>query len=159
MNRFINYVTVGYFFLVLYLAQEFADVRWVYLDDLQKDEIFKRWTGFALGLFMLGQWSLTIVRVVKRWNEYAFNFTQIHKWMGALSPLIFYVHAMRFGHAYLFFLAISFYSNLLLGLLNTEQLKVRANWYFQGWMIAHVAISMVLSLLMFYHAYIAFYYE
>lgn len=159
VNKVVNYVTIGYTLLALYLLQELFDLRWSYLDELQQGESFKRWSGFVLGGFMLFQWSLTLVKVVKKWSEQAYLFTNIHKWMGALSPLVFYAHAMRFGFAYLFFLSLSFYSNVLLGLLNTDEIKLKANWYFQSWMIVHVSISMLLTTLMFYHGFIAFYYK
>ena len=109
MSRILNYVTVGCTLLILYLGQEFLDIRWEYLDELQSGETYKRYSGFVLGGFMLLQWSLTVVKVVNRWSEHSYLFTQIHKWMGAISPLIFYFHAMRFGFAYLFFLSVSLF--------------------------------------------------
>lgn len=159
MHRYLNYVTVGYFLLSVYLLQEFADIRWEYLDQLQKDEMYKRWSGLVLAIFMLFQWSLTLVKTIPAWTDHIERFTSIHKWMGALSPIIFYVHAMRFGYAYLLFFSFCFFANLVLGLLNIEQLKTKANWYYQGWMIAHVALSLLITLFMFYHSFIAFYYK
>ena len=159
MNKIFNYVLVGSTLLLLYLFQELMDIRWAYLDDLQSGETYKRYSGFVLGGFMLLQWSLTIVKVVKRWSEHAYLFTQIHKWMGAISPLVFYIHAMRFGFAYLLFLSVSFFANMLIGLLNTDEIKLKADWYFQGWMIVHVSLSLMLSTLMLYHGFIAYYYK
>lgn len=159
LNKVVNYVTIGYTLLAFYLVQEVFDLRWGFLEELQLGESYKRWSGFVVGGFMILQWSLTFVKVVKRWSEHAFLFTLIHKWMGALSPIVFYAHAMEFGFAYLFFLSISFYLNVLLGLINTDEIKLKADWYFQGWMILHVSISTLLTALMFYHGFIAYYYK
>lgn len=159
MFRFINYVTVGCVLLALYMIQEFADIRWHALEVWQSDESFKRNTGFIFAGYFLLQWSLTLVKVVPAFGSYTVTFTIIHKWLGAFSPLIFYVHAMHFGYAYLFFLSVLFFANMILAMLNTEQIKLKANWYFQAWMIAHVSISVLLTTLMVYHGFIAYYYK
>ena len=159
MSRFINYVSVGCFLMALYITQDILNIRWELLDNWQSDESYKRYSGLAFGAFILFQWSLTIVKVIPRWSEQAYNFTIIHKWLGAISPLIFYVHAMRFGYAYLFFISLLFFLNLCLAMLNTDEIKLKANWYFQTWMIAHVSISLLLSTLMAYHGFIAYYYK
>jgi len=48
MNKIFNYVLVGSTLLILYLAQEFFDLRWEYLDDLQSGETYKRYSGFVI---------------------------------------------------------------------------------------------------------------
>lgn len=159
VEKILNYITIGYFLLALYLLQHFLDVRWERLEILQADESYKRWSGFALASFMILQWSLTWVKVVKQWSGYVELFTSIHKWMGALSPIVFYFHATHFGYAYLFFLSTLFFSNVFLGFLNTDQLKLKAEWYIQGWMILHVSVSVLVTLLMFYHGFMAYYYK
>lgn len=159
MFRDYGYLIIGTILMVLYLVQEWFGLRWNYLYDLQSDEIFKRWSGLALSIFILLQWLLTIVRIVKRWQGRSFEFTEIHKWMGALSPLFFYFHAMEFGFAYLFILSVGYYINVVLGLLNPDVVKLKTNWYLQSWMISHVSISLLISIIMFYHIWIAFYYK
>lgn len=158
-KRILNYLTIGYLFLGLYLIQEYADLRWETLETLQLDETYKRWSGFGLGGFMLLQWSLTWVKSVKKWNYLSDSFVTAHKWMGSVSPLFFYVHSTHFGFAYLFFLSTLFFSNIFLGFLNSDQIKSKGDWYQQGWIITHVSVSVLLTLLMFYHGVVAFYYK
>jgi len=159
LEKILNYVSVGYFLLIAYLLQHFLDIRWERLEIWQADESYKRWSGFILATFMILQWSLTWVKIVKRWSGQVELFTSIHKWMGALSPIIFYIHATHFGYAYLFFLSTLFFSNIFLAFLNTDQLKLKTEWYINGWMILHVSVSVLLTLLMFYHGFIAYYYK
>ncbi|WMJ73518.1 hypothetical protein RCC89_10145 [Cytophagaceae bacterium ABcell3] len=154
-----GYIIVGWILLTLYLGQHLLDIRWEYLESLQTGEMFNRWTGLALGIYILSQWFLTPVRLNKMLEKNNQLFTTIHKWMGAIAPLVFYIHTMYLGYAYLFFLSITFFSNYALGLLNPEVIKTKANWYLQGWMIAHVAFSLLISMLMIYHVWMVFYYE
>lgn len=159
LRKMLSYNTLGLILLIAYLGQEVIDFRWQFLLEQQADEMFKRWSGVALSIFILMQWSLTIVKLKKRWSDYADLFGDVHKWMGALSPLAFYVHAMEFGYAYLFFLSVCFFSNFAIGLLNTDNIKTKANWYIQGWMITHVALSTLITLLILFHIWIVFSYE
>jgi len=158
-NQSINYVTVGLALLLLYLAQQWFDLRWELLQTLQHEDSFKKNSGLVLGGFMILQWSLTWVRVLKMKDEVNKLFISIHKWLGAFSPLFFYAHAMEFGYAYLFFLTCLFVTNMLVGYLNPEKIGVTLKAYLQGWMIVHVTLSVLLTLLMFFHGFMAYYYN
>ncbi|MGE5943894.1 MAG: hypothetical protein ACM31G_06100 [Flavobacteriales bacterium] len=83
----------------------------------------------------------------------------IHKWAGAISPLLFYIHSMGFGYGYLLFFSYVFISNTLLGYLNLDVIKSNSDWLFKGWMIAHVALSITVTIVMFFHIGIVFYYK
>lgn len=154
-----GYAVIGYLLLAAFLLQEVMDIRWEYLRQFQQEEGYRRWSGVFLAVFLLFQWMLTLVRSVRRWEPSTLLFLNIHKWAGALSPLAFYIHSMKLGFAYLFVLSTVFFSNHLLGLVNTDLLKMRTDWYMQGWMILHVAFSLLISLLMVFHIWIVFYYE
>lgn len=153
------YIIVGYLLLILFLGQEIFDIRWHYLLELQNDESFRRWSGLGLAIFIAVQWGLTFVKTNKKLESKVMAFTNFHKWLGAFTPLAFYIHSMKFGFAYLFLLSITFFGNFFLGMLNLDVIKTKAQWYFQGWMIFHVAFSLLVSMLMIYHIWIVFYYE
>lgn len=153
------YVIVGLVLFTLFLLQDFIELRWTWLFEAQKEQMFKRWTGLALSVFIAFQWVLTLVRVVPSWSSKIMLFTKIHKWLGAITPAAYYVHSMEFGYAYLLFLSLCFFGNFLLGMLNMDVIKSKAQWYFQGWMILHVSCSLIVSLLLFYHVYVVFYYK
>lgn len=153
------YIYVGAVLFVLFLVQDLLDIRWTWLFESQKDQMFKRWTGLAVGVFIAFQWLLSLVKTVNKFSDFVQSFTKIHKWFGAFSPLVYYVHSMEFGFAYLLFLSLVFFGNFLLGLLNTDFIKSKSQLYFQGWMILHVACSIIVALVMLYHVYVVFYYK
>lgn len=156
MNK--GYLITGLVFFIVYILQEVLNIRWQYLHALQLEETFKRWSGLCLFIFIALQWSLTIFRVKKTWEPYSPAIMEVHKWMGAFSPVVFYIHSMEFGFAYLFVLSITFFSNVLLGFVHVDVIRTKAYWYFQGWMVAHVAFSLIITLLVLYHIWIVFYY-
>ena len=153
------YLILGTALFILFLAQDILDIRWTWLYEAQADQMFKRWTGLALSIFILLQWVLTLVKTINNWSTQIPLFTKIHKWSGAVSPLIYYIHSMEFGYAYLFFLSVSYFLNFGLGLLNTDLIKSKSQLYFQGWMIAHVMCSLIISFVMLFHVYVVFYYK
>ena len=154
-----GYLYTGVFLFIAYILQDVLVLHWQYLADLQLQESYKRWSGLALFTYIGLQWSLTLFRIKKSLEDRSATVMSIHKWMGAFSPLIFYVHSMKFGFAYLFILSVLFFVNVFLGFVHMDELKAKAYWYFQGWMIAHVAFSLAVSLLAFYHIWIVFYYS
>lgn len=140
-QRVKNSFIIGLVLFLLYLIQYSFDIKWQWLNTLQMDEAFKRWSGLVLAVFIGFQWLLTLTRVVKKWRSSSLKITELHKWIGAFSPLLLYLHSMRFGYAYLFFFSIIFLINMLLGTVNLDVLKSKKEWVFQSWMIVHVSLS------------------
>ena len=153
------YLVAGYILFASFIAQQVFNWRWLALQELQQGQMFRRWTGLVLALFIIFQWGLSLARTSRRLQEKGLVFYNLHTWTGALSPLIFYIHSMKFGYAYLFFLSLTFFSNFILGMLNLDVIKQKPQWYFQGWMISHVAISLLITMLSVYHIWIVFYYK
>lgn len=155
-----TYIIIGYSLLALFLAQEVFDVRWQSLMALQQDESYKRWSGLGLLVVILTQWTLTLARANKTLEVTTLNkFYNLHKWLGAFSPLFFYLHTMQLGFMYLFFLSVTYFTNLALGFTNLELVKKYPKWVFQLWMIFHVGLSMMVTSLTLYHIVVVFYYE
>jgi len=94
---------IGLVLLVLFLIQFFLQLEWQWLKELQREQLYKRWSGLFLALFITFQWVLTLSRVIKKWRKHSLKMTAIHKWAGALSPIFFYVHSMGMGYGYLAF--------------------------------------------------------
>lgn len=151
--------TIGLLLLFLFLFQFALNLRWEWLYDLQQEEMFKRWSGFGLGLFILFQWLLTFSRVIKKFKKYSFKITNLHKWIGAISPLFFYIHSMELGYGYLTLLAYVFLINTLIGYFNLDVIKSTNETLFKGWMIIHVAFSIIVTILMVFHIAVVFYYK
>lgn len=150
---------LGLVLLLLFFLQFFLKLRWNWLFELQQQEMFKRWSGLGLAIFIAFQWILSLTRVVVRFRKYAIKMNLIHKWLGAISPLFFYIHSMALGYGYLLLLSYIFFSNTLLGYLNLDVIKNNSDLLFKGWMILHVAFSIVITIMMFFHITMVFYYK
>lgn len=151
---------IGIFLFVAYLIQYAISYKWEWLYDLQQfHQMYKRWSGLVVFLLIVIQWILTIVRMTKRLAKHSEAMTNMHKWVGALSPIFFYAHSMTFGFGYLAILSYLFFMNILLGLVNLDVLKSKQHWIFQSWMITHVAFSVVITFIAVFHIGVVFYYE
>ncbi len=150
---------IGLVLLTAFFLQFFLALQWNWLYELQQDEMYKRWSGLGLALFIAFQWVLTLTRVVKKWRTKAMTMLTIHKWLGAISPLLFYIHSMAMGYGYLLLLSYIFFSNTLLGYFNLDIIKNNSDTLFKGWMIAHVALSIIISIMLVFHVAVVFYYK
>lgn len=150
---------LGLILLSLFFLQFFLKLEWTWLKTLQQDEMYKRWSGLGLALFITLQWFLTLSRIIKKFRKNAQTMLLIHKWAGALSLLLFYIHSIGFGYGYLLFFSYIFFSNTLLGYLNLDVIKNNSDWLFKGWMIVHVALSITVTIVMFLHIGMVFYYK
>lgn len=158
MNRQL-FIAIGTTLFILFVLQDIIPLKIAFIESLQEDQMYRRWSGLFLSLFILFQWSLSLVRVVPKWEDRSLSYYTIHTWLGAFTPLFFYVHSTKLGYQFLFLLSLTFLVNFLLGMFNLDVLKSKKQWYFQGWMITHVALSIFISLLTVYHIWIVFYYE
>ncbi|TGV01455.1 hypothetical protein EM932_15280 [Flavivirga rizhaonensis] len=150
---------IGLIFLSAFFLQFFLKLKWNWLFELQQQEMYKRWSGMVLALFIVFQWVLTLTRIIKKLRKHAISMQTIHKWLGAISPLVFYIHSMSLGYGYLLLLSYIFFSNTLLGYFNLDVIKNNSDLLFKGWMIAHVALSIIVTIMMVFHITIVFYYK
>ncbi len=150
---------LGVLLLLIYLVQYFFNLQWQWLSTLQQGEMFKRWSGLFLSLFIAFQWVLTFTRVIKKFRKHAIKMTTIHKWLGALSPLFFYIHSISLGYGYLLLLSYIFFSNALIGYINLDVIKNNSDLLFKAWMMLHVAFSLIITIMMFFHIGMVFYYK
>ncbi len=154
------YKIVGFVLLIAYvLVIAVPSIKFQSLEVLQEDQLYKRWTGFALAVYMLIQWTLAIIKSSHRLVKYGESYASFHKWLGALSPIILFVHATSIGYMYTSVFSIAFLSNNALGLLNGEDMKDSPYWYYKGWMIAHVGLSLLVTGLLLYHVFVVFYFK
>ena len=150
---------LGLVLFVLFFLQLFLKLEWKCLFYIQQEEMYKRWSGLGLAIFIVFQWFLTFTRVIKKLRKYAMNMNVIHRWIGALSPLLFYIHSMHLGYGYLLLLSYIFFTNTLLGYFNLDVIKKNSDFLFKSWMIVHVALSLIVSIMMIFHISMVFYYK
>lgn len=160
MKKVFSLLNISIFLFIAYLVQYFLPVKWEWLYNLQEhDQMYKRWSGLAVFLFIVFQWVLTVSRVWRPLQKHAVKLTNIHKWVGAFAPILFYVHVMEFGYGYLALLSYLFFANMLLGFVNLDVIKSHKNWIFQSWMIVHVSFSIIITFISIFHIGVVFYYE
>ncbi len=150
---------VGLLLFAAFFIQYFFNVEWGWLYQLQQGEMYKRWSGLLVAVLITFQWLLSLVRTKRRLVKYAMSMQNIHKWLGALSPIIFYIHSMHMGYGYLLLLSYIFFTNTILGYLNLDVIKNNSEALFKGWMISHVALSLIITILMLFHIVMVFYYK
>lgn len=150
---------IGLVLFCSYILQDILDFKFLDLENLQAQEIFKRWSGLGVALFIAFQWGLTFSRIIPKLRKHSIKLTEIHKWIGAFSPLLFYIHATSYGYGYLALLSYVFFTNMLLGIINLDVIKSQKEWLFKGWMITHVTLSLFITIIMFLHIGTVFYYK
>ena len=154
-----NSTILGLVLLSAFFVFYFGNIEWVWLQELQQQENYKRWSGLGVALFIIFQWLLTFTRVIKRFRQNAIKMVTIHKWLGAMSPLLFYIHSVKLGYGYIALMSYLFFANALLGYINLDVIKSKGEILFKGWMIFHVAFSIIISILMCFHIVMVFYYK
>lgn len=150
---------LGLILLLLFFVQFFLKIEWHWLLDLQQEQLYRRWSGLGLAIFIIFQWFLTFIRIIKKLRKHAIKMQFIHKWIGAVSPILFYIHSINLGYGYLLLLSYIFFTNTLLGYLNLDVIKNKSMLLFKGWMISHVAFSIIVTIMMLLHITIVFYYK
>jgi len=152
------YFFVGLVLLAAFLAEALGHWRWSWLTTLQGDDLYKQLSGFVLLGFIAYQWRFSALRAageVRRAN----SMLSRHKWLGALAPALFYVHAQGFGYAYTQVLGAVFLIVVATGLSNQEIARVRRPWFYPAWIVVHVGASTALLALLGYHVYISYAFE
>ena len=150
-------LVVGGVLLILFVMQLVAGVQWDALKALQSNSLYKQLTGLLLGFFIARQFRLGLARMKKRTSNIRSRLAQ-HKWQGVLAPLLFFVHSTTLGYAYTLILSVVFLSNIAVGLINVEVVRVRAQAYLSAWMVVHVGLAMATVGLAAFHVYIVYFY-
>jgi hypothetical protein len=142
---------------LLFLAQLDLGFEWRPLSDWQRQTWYKVASGSLLAGFVCFQWLLALLRV-NRWARAARALYSWHRTAGAFSPVLLFLHSTRLGFGYLFVLSTVYVANNALGLVSPSAFP-RLKTLVPFWMIAHIALSVLLAALVVYHAWTALYYE
>ena len=152
------YLLVGSLLLAMYFIQLNLNMRWIWLDNLQADEVYQQVTGFILLAYVILQGRLGYQRLRYPKKPFA-PLLKSHKLHGLFGPVLFYVHSMDVGFAYQVVLTFVFLGNSLVGYLSPQALKVRVQWYVLSWTIVHVSLALLTLALMLFHIYVVYYYS
>jgi methionine sulfoxide reductase heme-binding subunit len=155
-----NYVWVGMMLFGIFVLQYMLGWQWALLQRWQTNATYKAITGFLLATYIGFQWLLYFFRKQpQRSNEQKRQAYQLHKWIGALSPLFFWMHSVKLGYAYLLILSVLYFANFGLGLMNVEAIAARSKWYLQVWLVAHLTFSTLIVFLTMHHIWVSFYFH
>lgn len=155
-NQF--YLLMGSLMLVLYFTQLNLNLRWVWLDGLQNNEVYQQITGVLLLAYVIIQGRLGFQRLNKT-NIAISSILKSHKIHGVFGPILFYIHSMDVGFAYQVALTFVFLGNSLLGYLNPQAIKLRKKWYILSWTVLHISLAILTLILMLFHIYVVYYYS
>ncbi len=142
---------------LLFAAQLDLELEWPPLSALQGQTWYKIASGSVLAGFVCFQWLLALLRV-NRWARAARALYSWHQTAGALSPVLLFLHSTRLGFGYLLVLSSVYVANNVLGLVSPTAFP-RLKMLLPFWVIAHIALSVLLTVLVVYHAWTALYYE
>jgi hypothetical protein len=145
---------LGVALLAAYLGQAVFGLQWAALARWQANDTYRVLSGLVVAWHLYTQWQLATRR---RFDPRA--AVARHKLLGALAPLVLYLHASRFAPGYLFLLALSYLGVVAVGLGHRRVLARRHAVLFTAWCLVHVATSTLLVALAGYHAVVALAYE
>jgi len=142
---------------ILFLTQLDLGLEWGPLSVWQRHTWYKIASGSLLAGFVCFQWLLAFLRV-NRWARAARALYSWHQTAGAFSPALLFLHSTRLGFGYLFVLSTVYVTNNVLGLVSPSTFP-RLKVLLPFWVIAHIALSVLLVAMVVYHVWTALYYE
>jgi len=156
MNR--NHNLLGLLLLSGYVAQDYWNLHWEQLQQIQEAFVYKQISGFVLMWFVLEQWRLFLLRSQQKMRQ-ANKKLHLHRELGLVAPLLLYAHAMSSGHAYQVLLTACFLTLAFLGFVYPPAVGLRTKWLCNFWIVIHVTLSSTLLLLIGVHVYVVYLYE
>jgi hypothetical protein len=148
---------IGTFLWLLWLERGRLGLDLPVLQTLQRQFVYKVATGSGLAVFIVFQWSLAGCRM-SGLSRIAKALHPWHQTVGALAPVLLFLHSTRLGFGYLAILSGVYFAGNVVGLVNPHafpRIKAWLSW----WTIVHIALSVLLVALASYHAWTALYYE
>jgi hypothetical protein len=153
-----GYFCLGVLSLAAFALQDFGNWSWLWLAELQADDVYKQLSGLTLVGYLIHQWRCSLLRNRGLMQKAAKLLNQ-HKLLGALAPVFFYAHAQHLGYAYLQALSLVYFAIFLSGLCNVEITRIRKDWFRKIWITVHVGLATGLMFLLGYHIFISYAYQ
>ncbi len=153
----IGWSRIGLAALLCYAA--IAITGWAPLAGLQAVEAFAIATGLVCATVLGLEFRLSAARMEKR--PVGPDAIRSHRILGALIPVALLIHAPGIGYGYLPVLVGALVVVVSLGLAarGARALHRRVRWLYDAWFVTHIAASVLLVVLVAYHAVIAIAYE
>jgi len=151
------HIYVGITLLVLFLIQASTDLRFEPLYQLQENFVYKQMSGIVFLSLLLNQWRLYINRSMKISGQMR-QILYSHRFYGAISPMVLYLHAMELGYALQAALSVSYLLTVLSGLLTPYTWGIRHKVAINSWLIIHVLSAALAMGLLGFHIYVVYWF-
>ena len=156
--NFKRYLIVGMFLAGLYVFQYLSGLQWSGLLIVQSDMAYKQLSGYLLLIALLYQWRLSKERNFNRLARRP-RVLKNHKWVGAFLPLPLFFHAIQPGYGYQYVLTASFLLCIVVGLFNTETVRVQCKTCLFIWTLLHIILAVMTLILVVFHIYVVYAYS
>jgi len=120
-----------------------------FLNGLYQDAVYRVVTGLVLAALVGWQWYYALAR--RRQNADARTRFVQHLWLGSLSPLLLFVHALSTGYGYQTVLAWTLLFNCALGLLSPMAPTREDRVWVRLWLPLHIVTSILVIALITIH--------
>jgi hypothetical protein len=152
-----SYAIIGSILSVAFIFQFSFSIRWESLASWQENFIYRQITGALIFFVILYQWRLFYLRSQKIKHSGSQQL-QLHRWLGASTPLLLYFHSMELGYAYQMALTLSMLIASLSGLLSPQILKIKSPKYYFSWQVSHIVSAGLCLPLSIFHIYLVYSY-
>lgn len=153
------YIILNLSAVFLYWLQSLAGWSWPWLEMRQDIPRFKLITGLGLFLFIFFQNALFMARSRVAWKNHHKKIYRLHAQSSVLSIPLLYLHTTKMGYQYTLLFSLAFSLNVLIGSLSPQPFNIRNKQYKFYWMVSHVTLSTFISLFIFFHIFVTFYYN
>ena len=145
-------------FCVIYLTQGAFDWGLTGLVELQNIDVYRIISGTMLITFIGYQWYLPYLKLKGQPAQVA---TDRHTYLGVLGPILLYLHSVSLGFAYTFVLTSLFLLNSVVGALDKSLIAnvEQRHRYLRIWLLIHVPLACLVSVLAFIHMIYAIAYK
>jgi len=115
-----------------------------------------RWiSGGSLMTFLGWQWILPLQRIRRSTGDSA-NSLQLHRRIGAFSPLLLLLHGSTIGAGLLGLISILFLTHTVIGVADRSLISNpdKQRGYLKIWLYPHIVISILLTVLALFHVWL-----
>ena len=149
----------GLALVLAYVGQDALDASWPALAALQTQDWYKYATGTGLVLYVGWLWCLFALRLGGLRGRNVGRWMARHEKSAVFAPCLLYLHSVQIGYGYLAVLGGVFLSAVAVGLASPAAFRFRSRSYLAAWLVLHVMLAALVTLLGLYHGYIALYYK
>lgn len=147
---------IGLTLVALIALQAIFNIDVPGLARIQGASYYQVGSGLIVTALILYQWRLPLLRWQGQLAKAAEHY-HLHKLVGAVTPLFFYLHSIHLGYAYTLLLSLVFLGNATISLLKPRNIDrgKSESLYERIFLPVHIMLSVSLVALSGYHALIA----